>query len=291
MNDLQMELREYASKHNLSSHIDLLTRHAEESIALIPSPGTDETLETGCSKLGGCPDVEPNFEWPRNKDGKPLSFVVQINLAEASKLATDVKLPDYGVLSFFYDNLCAGYAPDHKDGFRVIHFDDRNSKLTRMPPPEMPQKKLLGFIKIDQSVREFKPCRLSMKRIVTLPNDFEELTDHDDKFWDNYFEMLETIGGHHRLLGCAEPVQGEMRLECELVTNGLYCGDETGYKDPRAKELEKNEHQWRLLMQIASDEKNSDMMWGDLGKLYVWIKDEDLRSGNFHRSWFIMQCH
>jgi hypothetical protein len=29
-----------------------------------------------------------------------------------------------------------------------------------------------------------------------------------------------------------------MELKCHLVTNGLYCGDSTGYEDPRPRELE-----------------------------------------------------
>ena len=41
----------------------------------------------------------------------------------------------------------------------------------------------------------------------------------------------------HRLLGHPDPVQGDMQVECQLVTNGLHCGDSTGYQDPRAKEL------------------------------------------------------
>src|SRR5215472_17318509 len=41
----------------------------------------------------------------------------------------------------------------------------------------------------------------------------------------------------HRLLGHPDPVQGDMQVECQLVTNGLYCGDASGYQDPRAAQL------------------------------------------------------
>jgi uncharacterized protein YwqG len=80
-----------------------------------------------------------------------------------------------------------------------------------------------------------------------------------------------------------------MELECELVTNGLYCGDPSGYEDPRAKELEPNAKNWRLLLQIDSNDEN-EMMWGDCGRLYFWIRKEDLVNKQFDKSWFSLQC-
>jgi hypothetical protein len=33
----------------------------------------------------------------------------------------------------------------------------------------------------------------------------------------------------HRILGHSTNIQGDMQLEAQLVTNGLYCGDPSGY--------------------------------------------------------------
>ena len=81
-----------------------------------------------------------------------------------------------------------------------------------------------------------------------------------------------------------------MELECELVTNGLYCGDPSGYNDPKAKKLEPNAKNWQLLLQIDSNEEN-EMMWGDGGRLYFWIKKDDLLNKNFDKTWFSLQCY
>ena len=81
-----------------------------------------------------------------------------------------------------------------------------------------------------------------------------------------------------------------MELECQLVTNGINCGDSNGYKDPRVKELEKEKNEWKLLLQIDSDDKTG-MMWGDSGRLYYWIKQKDLESLNFDKSWIVLQCY
>ena len=91
------------------------------------------------------------------------------------------------------------------------------------------------------------------------------------------------------MLGHPDEIQGDMKLECQLVTNGLYCGDSTGYEDPRAAELEADASDWRLLLQVASDE-DAGAMWGDLGRLYYWIRDQDLRRGAFDASWLVLQC-
>lgn len=40
------------------------------------------------------------------------------------------------------------------------------------------------------------------------------------------------------------------------------------------------------------DELQEDigMMWGDAGRLYWWIRDADLRNGEWDDSWFVLQC-
>jgi uncharacterized protein YwqG len=69
----------------------------------------------------------------------------------------------------------------------------------------------------------------------------------------------------------------------------IHCGDPKVYADPRAKELEKNAHEWWLLLQVDSDDRAS-MMWADLGRVYFWIREEDLRERRFERAWAILQC-
>lgn len=61
------------------------------------------------SKIGGHPDLTPNFEWPyyqgESYDGvmknRPLSFLAQFNMSEVSKYDTENLLPKEGMISFF----------------------------------------------------------------------------------------------------------------------------------------------------------------------------------------------
>lgn len=91
------------------------------------------------------------------------------------------------------------------------------------------------------------------------------------------------------MFGHSANVQNDMQLEAQLVTNGLYCGDETGYNDPRAELLEPGADDWVLLLQLDSDD-SADLMWGDMGMLYFWIRQQDLKGHRFDRVWMSLQC-
>lgn len=281
---------ELIQKWNLVPREKALREASREAVSLVPDLSITK-LNRGASKLGGNPDVPSGFSWPAFKDN-PLSFVCQINLADVKTLMpADVTLPDRGILSFFYSPLVAGYDPGDRDGFRVCYFDCEPGELVSQTPPSVPpQKKLFGLISLKRSVQVYRECAITYEKLITLPDDPERFELSED-LCESYFELLEELGGHHRLLGFAEPIQGSMELECEMVTHGIYCGDARGYESPGRKELEKTAGQWKLLLQIDSDTENSDMMWGDAGRLYYWIKDADLRERRFEKCWFIFQCY
>jgi uncharacterized protein YwqG len=107
---------------------------------------------------------------------------------------------------------------------------------------------------------------------------------------DAYADVLPSgDGAAHRLLGHPDPLQGDMQLECQLVPHGLYCGDASGSRDPRAARLRPGAADWRLLLQVDSQDETG-MMWGDVGRLYYWIRREDLAVGDWDGTWLILQC-
>ena len=106
---------------------------------------------------------------------------------------------------------------------------------------------------------------------------------------DQVREFLDEGDCIHRLLGHPDQIQNDMQTECQLVSHGLNCGDGSGYKDPKARILKAGATDWELLLQIDSDD-NARMMWGDVGRIYYWIRREDLKERNFGASWMILQC-
>ncbi len=244
------------------------------------------------SKLGGRPALPRDFEWPTNK-GRPLDFLLQVNLADLHKLDAQHLLPASGLLTFFYDlkEQPWGYDPADLNGFRVAYTPDPDDLELRGVPDE-----------------EFAlpECSVAFHSMLTLPHFGSRAADSllsaaqlNDEETDSYFELPSQIeslyapsegGGNHHLLGHSANIQGDMQLEAQLVTNGLYCGDPSGYEDPRCETLEAGADAWHLLLQLDSDD-NVDIMWGDCGMLYYWIREEDLAHRRFENVWVTLQCY
>jgi uncharacterized protein YwqG len=98
----------------------------------------------------------------------------------------------------------------------------------------------------------------------------------------------------HKLLGYANLVQGEMLTECERAARGLYSGDAKSYRETPEdvkKAIKKAAADWVLLFQMTSiQEDDYELMYGDMGNLYFYIRGKDLQERNFDRVWFAVQC-
>ena len=274
---LQDDLLSRFSKGGLSRIGTELAKLSKECVRMRSTPRANESVPIGTSKLGGLPDLPLGFAWPKWKTSH-LTFVAQMNLAE---LPASELLPNVGMLSFFYDpdQSAWGFDPKHKEGFRLWHFPEV-SQLIRTAEPEP---------------STFPCVQLSFEPFLSLPDSSAKsardlLLEIGD--YEQYRDFVETHAGpapQHQILGWPHIIQNEMELECQLVTNGLYCGDLSGYKDSRRKELEPGADDWTLLFQIDSDD-NAQMMWGDGSMLYVWIRRQDLAARNFEKTWTILQC-
>jgi uncharacterized protein YwqG len=243
-----------------------------------------DAVPPGQSRIGGAPDLPADFEWP-SFGGKPLLFLAQLDLAEVRRTHASPLLPEGGTLWFFYsDDQPWGFDPKDAGGHRVV-YRPPGTPLTPSAPAAGPP-----------SATPFPACRLTFVAYDDLPElDTHPLPGAAELEQEAYIEAREYLasgGGSssHKLLGHANVVQHTMELECELVANGLYCGDASGYADPRAKALEASSREWRLLLQLDSDD-TADMMWGDLGRVYFWIREADLRDGRFEKTWLVLQCH
>jgi uncharacterized protein YwqG len=121
------------------------------------------------------------------------------------------------------------------------------------------------------------------------PSQQTEIDQYDD-LMESFDQLMDGRPSCiHRLLGHPDQIQGDMRLEAQLVSHGLYCGDGTCFQDPRRKVLESTAIDWQLLLQIDSDD-NAGMMWGDVGRLYYLMTEEHMRDRNFDAAWMILQC-
>lgn len=258
---------------------------------------SEEELPIGTSKFGGNPDVPKDFKWfyyeGNDCSGKilrrPLSFLAQINCEEVKKYDEDGLLPPKGIIYFFYElsSMTWGFDPQDKGSAKVFYFDGDITKLNRAKfPGDMQKDFKLPEIQIDFSKR------------YNLP-DYEEFTEiYDYKDWDEY-EETRVLKGYEqddaisKLLGYADLIQGGMLLECEKVTSGMYCAGISEIEPEKLNQLKKNCSQWQLLFQLDTFAINDDdfqLMLGDCGRIYFYIKKDDLKNCNFDNCWLILQC-
>ena len=259
--------------------------YLRNTIYLLPDPEQDCPL--GCSKLGGCPDLPPALDWFRRDNGRPLSFLAQINLTDAAPLDDAGELPHSGMLYFFYDNSLEdggtpwGFDPADRDGFKVYWYDGPCSGLESRPLPEELEE-LEGDTVFTEAALTFRQGQ----EIPEPESDLLQQCDIPEDEVDDFFSYLdEGEEPGTKLLGHSRCVQSGMELECEAVTRGAYLGRGRDGR-PRSAELAKP---WRLLFQLDSED-DADMMWGDCGMLYFWIRQEDLQARAFDRAWMILQC-
>ena len=249
----------------------------------VPAVHAEVTSADTLSQLGGEPRVPPGFSWPAC-NGRPLAFLARIDLAQLHACCPIDWLPATGAVLFFYDvdEQPWGFDPKDRDGWRVIYTQDSAGLVEAHPPATIaPSSRLprtnLAFSRIRSFPSGDRP------QVAALGMNDGEI----DRFYTLQSEAFGT-GPRHQLGGYPMPIQGdEMEVEAQLASHGIYAADG---RDERVEALERGASEWRLLFQVDSDEK-IDVMWGDAGMLYFWVREADAREGRFDRAWVVLQCY
>jgi len=268
------------NESDLSEHMGYIDSLKLPTIALAR---TDEQV---FSQIGGLPSLPQNVPWPEWK-GAPLAFLCQLDLSEIPEICERNGLPALGILYFFYcqEQETWGFDPIDKGSWRVVYTNSPREKCTEHPAPDGLDP---DFV--------YKKKSIVFRPIETYPDCQDDRIDSlnlSDRQGDQYVEVSTAVfegEPAHHLFGYPAPIQGnDMDLECQLVSNGVYCGDASGYNSPQRKALEAHKSDWVLLFQLDTDDE-SEMMWGDSGMLYFWIKKDDLKEARFENCWMILQC-
>jgi uncharacterized protein YwqG len=303
----------------------LIERLLPSARIIVANDPTESMTELESSCFGGLPPLPPGVTWPvwdrtellkadiarrelefRDKPiprgmariiaemreelsagPKPLLFLAQMSLKQLGAAAPILGWPCEGTLLFFCDPSDWGYDPLARGHCRVFHIPNGEKVIPTSAPRNLP----------DDS--RFRRYLLNFKAEWTLPTQIDddgiELSTWRNEDYRELCRHLIGVENHqspiHRCGGHPQQIQSDMQLECQLVADGLYCGNSTGYQDPRRATLEKSAADWRLLLQIDSDEDRLGWMWGDLGRVYFWARRQDIEAGDFSGAWSITQCH
>jgi uncharacterized protein YwqG len=192
-------------------------------------------------------------------------------------------LPKTGALLFFYDidEMPWGFDPKDRGSWVVLSVPD-------LADPVCVKSRADGNAIGGLSIRF-----AALRSIPSTDRKEVAALRLDDVEFDAFCDLAAASYGQnpkHQIGGFPQPVQGDgMELECQLVSNGVYCGDSSGYKSSRASELALGASDWRLLLQVDSDD-DLGVMWGDTGMIYFWVQEHAARAGDFSNVWLVLQC-
>lgn len=216
--------------------------------------------EQPVTRLGGNPNLPSEIAWPSRRSGDPHSFLVQVDLAELPTCEA-FPLPSAGSLFFFCD---AEYLPDAsdqqdvKDGIKVIYCPSSPSAYSpRTPPRGLDCEYIFKSLSLKPTLDLTAPA-LDVWDIQSL-----DLSDAESCAYSDLFTQVSASDvSVHRMGGYPNQVQ----------YSNLKPTDD-----------------WQLLMQLDSEDE-AGMMWGDMGKLYFTIREQDLESLSFDKTWMDWQC-
>lgn len=224
-----------------------------------------EASEQPVTRLGGSPNMPAKIAWPTRRSGDPHSFLAQLDLARLGS-CEGLPLPRSGSLFFFCD---AEYLPepsdpdDVNDGIKVIYSSTSLSdNALRTPPPGLKSEYLFKGFSLKPTLDLTAPAQ-DVWEIRSL-----HLSDTEsDAYGELFTHVCASDGSVHRVGGYPNLVQfGQLER-----TDGA------------------GEADWQLLLQLDS-ENDAGTMWGDQGKLYFMIREQDLKSLSFERAWMDWQC-
>jgi uncharacterized protein YwqG len=256
----------------LEKHRSLIEATKE---TILSATFSKETASLFKSKLGGSPYFPKDMDYPKDKNGKAMRLLAQLNFGELPKLED---FPNEGMLQFFLpaDDDLHGLDLDNQldsSDFYVIYHEKVIDKGQLLMDdfsfveegidynfPVIQPSELHFSVDTDYvSLEDYKFEQLMGKEVVTF---FEQFGSDEEKVWDAYSEQFNAwktkIGGY------AAFAQEDPRLDTEMEAHNT------------------------LLFQIVAD-KYVD--WGDMGIANFFIKRSDLLKRDFSNVLYNWDCY
>lgn len=255
------ELLRLADEYGLTRTRDAVREHCRASVRLQPSAPTAASARPALDS------------WPSWR-GAPLSLLLALDLAELTAVCPETDLPESGSLCVFVatGDSPSGLARDDAGRCQVV--------FSTEPVHGCPMAEVSG--------------ELTLPRVWAESVDALGLNRDEQAAWEQLRLSLAELQGVcafdaesspraiHRLLGWPDERDGWMPLACALIDEGIDLAGQPPAVHPRAQELAPRAGEWRLLLQLT-EEPRLGWVWGGKGRLYVWIRERDLASGDFGR--------
>lgn len=271
--DAVLKKKEGALKHTAAR--TFAEKHKQHSLRVQPVFQSESN-----SRLNADPQLPGNFNWPTRKDGTKLTFLAQIDLAEIANFKDlQDSLPSDGLLTFFYDidEQPWGSSLAEKDGWHVEYLA-KNAKVEVYP---------------DENNSSLKPATIEWLEEPTFPDfqadEMSSLAKPGETEYEEFLHNCYEDTPIHRLLGHPQLVQSDFRESIEMVVKEIDYEKIRGDEKETSKLFDQS-RRWKLLLQLDSDEELG-YLWGDGGRLYFCIDENDLKRKDFKNVWVELQCY
>jgi uncharacterized protein YwqG len=278
------------SRYNLGKTMsqDKLLKQALEELNKFQKPSVPFKFDTLIdddilgSKIHGTPYWEEGVAIPKDKKGKPLQLMAQLNLAKMPELP---HFPKSGILQFFL-SLEDTYGIDFDEPF-----NHKLNKVIYWSNPDMGKYSPYPTVSYEGSPSE-EPLAIEpqeMKMESCGPSD-EYNFDHifknnikknlpkvdEDQLYDFLCDQDDLNNSGSKIGGYPYFTQGDPRsYDNDKLYNALGC--------------KKSDHkEFIILLQLDSD--HDSMMWGDCGVANWHILKEDLEKLDFSRVFYTWDC-
>ena len=279
---------------------EYLRAASKDSVQLIPTPGANIALDEdenqhensaqgAHSQFGGRPWGLGLEQIPRGKNGNLLPLLLQINLSNLSEGKIMPALPQQGMLYFFLDPT-AGFPPSPETGSWQVVYTDPATNLRadgQLPAAAEHWPRQL----IDLHANPSLPSPLS----PLMANLAGKISRADLDRYLNLHKRYYPQFDHH-LLGYPAYVEpASLAQQCKILAQGLETRQANGAeqvqtKSPSTDKGRNQQQDWRLLAQIDWNPPCS-MWWGNYGRLFFMITDQDLAALRFDRVLLLWQHH
>lgn len=250
------------------------------------------------SRFGGAPDLPPDMPWP-SVEGEPLTFVVQIDLAELAGLDAADELPRDGVLSCFYNPFSPeGWGMAHP--VAVMHFPTGTTLERRACPARVEPLRAYALAFEHERMLPMPESPYAYERL--LPPEqvrafYQSLANHHAEHMPlDYFALANMIVMRsecdferpmHRLLGHPASIQGDPYFDVERRTSrGEFEEGSAAAMATRERSLD-----WRLLLQVDAQQDDELLLNQDGGFFYFFLPADALAKHDWSRACGILQCH
>ncbi|MEM7059047.1 MAG: YwqG family protein [Pseudomonadota bacterium] len=231
------------------------------------APGKTSTDLTE-SRFGGAAVRTSIEDWPLCFDGRPMTFLTQINCQVAPM---PPGFPKTGLLQFFVkDDPVEIYDAPLGGGAAVRHVQSfENLRAVAQPKPDDRDSPYTGpveglALRFETGTMRPDPYGAELRWLSSL------FQAGEDKYPDGLSEEFDADVPSRTYLG------------------GFPRSTQGFRNEPDEPDLEDSEELAVTLLQIGSGE---GFMWGDLGEASFMLSDQDLRDRKFERADFNWDCH